>query len=139
MSIRRWRRSLACCEATRTAGDLATLARAAGLSPSHLSRIFKEQTGVPISRFRNQQRLQRFLRLYGSGRRTTALAAALEAGFGSYAQFHRVFREQTGRSPSALEVDRTSNVGRDVSGAAHRSSGSLAWASSACFLRVSLP
>ena len=86
------------------AGDLATLARAAGLSATHLSRIFKEQTGVSISRFRNQQRLQRFLRLYGSGRRTTALAAALEAGFGSYAQFHRVFREQTGRSPSALRT-----------------------------------
>jgi AraC-like DNA-binding protein len=86
------------------AGDLAALARAASLSPSHLSRIFKEQTGVSISRFRNQQRLQRFLRLYGRGRRTTALAAALEAGFGSYAQFHRVFREQTGRSPSALRT-----------------------------------
>jgi AraC-like DNA-binding protein len=85
-------------------GDLATLARAARLSSSHLSRIFKEQTGVSISRFRNQQRLQRFLRLYGRGRRTTALAAALEAGFGSYAQFHRVFREQTGRSPSALRT-----------------------------------
>jgi AraC-like DNA-binding protein len=86
------------------AGDLASLARAARLSSSHLSRIFKEQTGVSISRFRNQQRLQRFLRLYGSGRRITALAAALEAGFGSYAQFHRVFREQTGRSPSALRT-----------------------------------
>jgi AraC-like DNA-binding protein len=85
-------------------GDLATLARAAGLSPSHLSRIFKQQTGVSISRFRNQQRLQRFLRLYGSGRRNTALAAALEAGFGSYAQFYRVFRQQTGRSPSALRT-----------------------------------
>ena len=45
------------------AGDLATLARAARLSSSHLSRIFKEQTGVSISRFRNQQRLQRFLHL----------------------------------------------------------------------------
>jgi AraC-like DNA-binding protein len=86
------------------AGDLATLARAARLSPSHLSRIFKQQTGVSISRFRNQQRLQRFLGLYGTGRRTTALAAALEAGFGSYAQFHRVFREQAGRSPSALRT-----------------------------------
>jgi AraC-like DNA-binding protein len=84
------------------AGDLATLARAACLSSSHLSRIFKEQTGVSISRFRNQQRLQRFVRIYGKGRRTTALAAALEAGFGSYAQFYRVFREQAGRSPSAL-------------------------------------
>jgi AraC-like DNA-binding protein len=91
-------------QADPDAGDLATLARAARLSSSHLSRIFKEQTGVSISRFRNQQRLQRFLRLYGRGRRTTALAAALEAGFGSYAQFHRVFREQTGRSPSALRT-----------------------------------
>ena len=87
------------------AGDLTALARAARLSASHLSRIFKQQTGVSISRFRNQQRLQRFLRLYGKGRHTTALAAALEAGFGSYAQFYRVFREQTGRSPSALRVD----------------------------------
>src|SRR5215207_1906526 len=89
------------------AGDLATLARAARLSSSHLSRIFKKQTGVSISRFRNQHRLQRFLRLYGTGRRTTALAAALEAGFGSYAQFYRVFREQAGRSPSALRTAAT--------------------------------
>ena len=94
-------------QADPDAGDLATLARAARLSSSHLSRIFKEQTGVSISRFRNQQRLQRFLRLYAGGRRTTALAAALEAGFGSYAQFHRVFREQTGRSPSALRTAAT--------------------------------
>jgi AraC-like DNA-binding protein len=94
------------------AGDLTALARATSLSPSHLSRIFKQQTGVSIGRFRNQQRLQRFLRLYGRGRRTTALAAALEAGFGSYAQFHRVFREQTGRSPSAL---RTATADDDLS------------------------
>jgi AraC-like DNA-binding protein len=87
-----------------SAGDLASLARAANLSPSHLSRLFKAQTGVSISRFRNQQRLQRFQLLYGRGRRTTALAAALEAGFGSYAQLHRVFRELTGRSPSALRT-----------------------------------
>ena len=87
-----------------SAGDLVGLARAASLSPSHLSRLFKAQTGVSISRFRNQQRLQRFQLLYGRGRRTTALAAALEAGFGSYAQFHRVFRQLTGRSPSALRT-----------------------------------
>jgi len=99
-------------QADPDAADLATLARAAHLSSSHLSRIFKQQTGVSISRFRNQQRLQRFLRLYGKGRRTTALTAALEAGFGSYAQFYRVFREQTGRSPSAL---RTASVDDDLS------------------------
>jgi transcriptional regulator GlxA family with amidase domain len=35
------------------------------------------------------------------------VAAALEAGFGSYAQFYRVFREQTGRRPSALRTAAT--------------------------------
>jgi AraC-like DNA-binding protein len=94
------------------AGDLARLAEAATLSPSHLSRLFKAQMGVSVSRFRNQQRLERFLTLYGGGRTTTALAAALEAGFGSYAQFYRVFRELTGRKPAAI---RSSAVGDDRS------------------------
>jgi AraC-like DNA-binding protein len=84
------------------AGNLRELARTVGLSPSHLSRLFIAQLGLSITRFRNQQRLDRFMHLYGHGQGTTALAAAYEAGFGSYAQFHRVFRNETGRSPSAL-------------------------------------
>jgi AraC-like DNA-binding protein len=58
--------------------------------------------GLSISRFRNQQRLRRFVRLYGNGRGTTALTAAHQAGFGSYAQFHRVFRQEVGRTPTSL-------------------------------------
>jgi AraC-like DNA-binding protein len=86
------------------AGNLDDLARTVGLSPSHLSRLFAAQIGVSVTRFRNQQRLHRFMRLYGNGRRTTALTAAQEAGFGSYAQFYRVFRHETGRNPSALRT-----------------------------------
>jgi AraC-like DNA-binding protein len=82
------------------AGDLDELARTAGLSPSHLSRTFKAQTGVSITRFRNQRRLERFRAIYGDGRHITTLAAALEAGFGSYAQFFRVFRAETGTNPT---------------------------------------
>ncbi len=91
-----------CLRADPEAGGLDALARTAGLSPSHLSRIFKAQTGVSITRFRNQRRLERFMVLYGRGRRTTALAAALGAGFGSYAQFYRVLRAETGQAPTAL-------------------------------------
>ena len=65
---------------------------------------FKTQMGVSISRFRNQQRLQRFLHHDGNGRRTTALDAAHEAGFGSYARFYRVFRQETGRRPTGLRL-----------------------------------
>ena len=85
-------------------GTLASLARIVGLSPTHLSRLFKAQTGVSLSRYRNQQRLHRFLLAYGNGNHTTALAAALTAGFGSYAQFYRVFRHQTGHGPARLRT-----------------------------------
>jgi AraC-like DNA-binding protein len=81
--------------------NLAVVAKKAGLSSGRLSRLFKQQTGVSLVEFRNRQRLQRFFSLYGTGQRMTMLTAALEAGFGSYAQFHRVFKELTGRSPAS--------------------------------------
>jgi AraC-like DNA-binding protein len=78
------------------------LARQAGLSPTRLSRLFKEQTGTPLVEFRNRQRAQRFMEIYGTGQRKTMLDAALEAGFGSYPQFHRVFKRMMGYSPMRL-------------------------------------
>jgi transcriptional regulator GlxA family with amidase domain len=57
---------------------------------------------VPLTRYRNQQRLRRFLSAHGDGTRTTVLAAATATGFGSYAQFYRVYRQETGRTPATL-------------------------------------
>lgn len=79
--------------------SLDELADRAGLSAHRLSRLFKQQTGVALVDFRNRQRVEKFLEIYGTGQRRTMLDAALEAGFGSYAQFHRVFKRVTGRSP----------------------------------------
>lgn len=83
---------------------LSQLAQRAGLSPSRLSRLFKQQTGLSTVEFRNRQRMQRFLERYeasdASGRQSTLLESALAAGFGSYPQFHRVFRHVTGCSPA---------------------------------------
>jgi AraC-like DNA-binding protein len=61
--------------------------------------LFKQQTGVALVDFRNRQRVERFLQIYGTGQRLTMLDAALEAGFGSYPQFHRVFKRVIGCSP----------------------------------------
>ena len=77
------------------------LARHAGLSAARLSRLFKQQTGIALVDFRNRQRVEKFLQLYGTGQRVTMLAAALDAGFGSYPQFHRVFKRVTGSSPGS--------------------------------------
>jgi AraC-like DNA-binding protein len=84
-----------------TALSLEELAGRAGLSPGRLSRLFKQQTGIALVDFRNRQRIERFLRFYGTGQRLTMLDAALEAGFGSYAQFHRVFKRVIGCSPGS--------------------------------------
>jgi AraC-like DNA-binding protein len=90
--------------------SLPQLAKQSGLSPSRLSRLFKQQTGLSIVEFRNRQRIQRFLERYemdhNPGRRSTLLEAALEAGFGSYPQFHRVFRQTTGCSPADYQRQR---------------------------------
>jgi AraC-like DNA-binding protein len=85
-------------------GDLArsALARRCGLSEWHLSKLFHEQLGVSLVDFRNRCRLERFLELYGDGARVKLSAAALDAGFGSYPQFHRVFRARMGHAPSEL-------------------------------------
>ena len=77
------------------------LAAQVGLNPATLSRLFKRQTGVRLATFRNRCRLDRFIHLYGDGTNKTLLEAALEAGFGSYAQFYRIFRRETGETPAA--------------------------------------
>lgn len=76
------------------------LAAHVGLSPSRLSRLFKVQMGVPLVRYRNRQCLERFLRLYDDGEKLTMTTAMLEAGFGSYPHFYRVFRETLGHGPA---------------------------------------
>jgi AraC-like DNA-binding protein len=47
--------------------------------------------GLSLVEYRNRLRLDRVDALIGKGG-TTLLQAALASGFGSYAQFHRVFR-----------------------------------------------
>lgn len=80
------------------------LARRAGLSPSRLSRLFKAQMGEPLTRLRNRRRIEAFLRHRATHPEQTLLASAYEAGFGSYAQFHRVCKEILGAGPAELDT-----------------------------------
>lgn len=74
------------------------LAQGLGVSPSKLGKAFRAQMGVAFVDYRNQLRLQRFMKLVFPGGGNVS-AAARGAGFGSYAQFHRVFRALVGKSP----------------------------------------
>lgn len=76
------------------------LARELGVSPGHLARSFKREMGVSLVDYRNRLRIDRFFEaIHRAGSSGNLLDAALEAGFGSYAQFHRVYRKFLGTTP----------------------------------------
>jgi AraC-like DNA-binding protein len=74
------------------------IATALHISESRLGRLFKSVKGVSLVDYRNRVRLERFVELMDRGS-TNLLVAALEAGFGSYSHFHRVFRAQLHATP----------------------------------------
>jgi AraC-like DNA-binding protein len=74
------------------------IAQEMGISPGHLARSFKSEMGLSLVEYRNRLRIERFLRSVQSGNESL-LRAALEAGFGSYAQFFRVYRKLLGTTP----------------------------------------
>ena len=69
----------------------AEIAARLGVSLGRLAHVFKVEIGMSMVEHRNRMRLNRFTILLDKGRRNL-LEAALASGFGSYAQFHRVFR-----------------------------------------------
>jgi AraC-like DNA-binding protein len=74
------------------------IAAALNIGLSRLGRVFKILMGVSLVEYRNRLRLERFEDLLDRGC-TNLREAALDAGFGSYAQFYRVFRARLHASP----------------------------------------
>jgi AraC-like DNA-binding protein len=83
-------------ENPRSSGEY--LARQLSISPGHLARSFKAEVGVSLVEYRNRRLMERFFVVFERGN-GSLLAAALEAGFGSYAQFHRVYKRMFGTCP----------------------------------------
>lgn len=71
-----------------------------GISVSQLVRLFKMHVGTSLVGYRNRLRMERFQKVVSAGE-DRLHDAALAAGFGSYAQFHRVFRATYGTAPSS--------------------------------------
>jgi AraC family transcriptional regulator len=75
------------------------------VSPFHLARVFRSQTGFSLHQYRTQLRLRLALeRLPESGGVLTSLA--LDLGFASHSHFTDSFRREFGVSPSAVRDDR---------------------------------
>ncbi len=85
--------------------SLAEMARELYASPYHLCRVFGEQTGQTIHRYRNQLRLRIGLTRILEGEDDLA-SLALTLGYSSHSHFTRAFRKLFQTTPSALRGDR---------------------------------
>jgi len=78
--------------------DRPAAAAALGVSEGFLSRAVQRDLGATFVEHRARTRVAHFLALVQRGRHNL-LAAALDAGFGSYSQFYRTFSRVSGSRP----------------------------------------
>ncbi len=83
----------------RARGGLDSIARQVYSSPYHLARVFREQTGITLHRYRGHLRLAAALTALGEGCDDLA-DLALQLGYASHAHFSDAFRAAFGCSPS---------------------------------------
>lgn len=74
------------------------VARIAGVSPYHLCRIFRQDTGDTLRRYRLRLRLRAAIQRVLGGEDLSRLAQ--ELGFASHSHFSAAFRREFGTSPS---------------------------------------
>jgi AraC-like DNA-binding protein len=77
---------------------LGDVAREAGLSPSHFSRVFKKETGRNFNAYMNTLRIEKGMALMRDGDRTL-VDIADAVGFEDRSYFTKVFKRVTGVSP----------------------------------------
>ncbi|WP_052305198.1 helix-turn-helix transcriptional regulator [Stackebrandtia nassauensis] len=84
-------------------GSLTELAGELGTSRSHLSRVFRRETGESLTRWRTRMRMQAAMdQLAGDGGDLGRLAAGL--GFADHAHLTRTTRRELGTTPSRLRT-----------------------------------
>jgi AraC-like DNA-binding protein len=81
--------------------DAATLARLVHLSPTRFTHLFRQQTGMSVSRYLLWSRLLTAIEAVAGGASTTA--AAHQAGFADLAHMSRNFSSTFGVVPSELQ------------------------------------
>lgn len=95
-------------ELLATSLTLHELAAQLNVSPFHLARVFRRETGYSLHEYRRQLRLRLALgELPARGRLTTL---ALELGFASHSHFTHAFRSEFGITPHEFDSDATTSL-----------------------------
>jgi AraC family transcriptional regulator len=81
---------------------LGTLARLAGLSPSHFCRAFKQSFGMPPHRYQTERRMERAKQLLAAPA-SSVTDIGLTMGFRDTSAFSTAFRKATGFTPTGYQ------------------------------------
>jgi AraC-like DNA-binding protein len=81
---------------TRT---LAQICKRTGASKRTIERLFQQEVGMTLGKWRQQLRLMQALRLLAEGAKVTH--AALEAGYSTPSGFISMFKKSLGTTPTA--------------------------------------
>ena len=90
------------------------VAAAVNASPFNFSRIFQQQTGLPVHRYLTLLRLRASLELVADAN-ADLTSIALDLGFSSHSHFTDVFRREFGERPSDLRKNANSRTVREMS------------------------
>ena len=83
--------------------SLDQLARETHYSRGHFLRMFQAATGKPPHQYLRKRRIERAKRMLRDEEETSLIDIAARCGFSSQSHMTRVFREQTGVTPSAFK------------------------------------
>lgn len=89
--------------------ELSQLSRLAGVSDAYLRRVFKRQHGVGPGAYVIRERMRMASALLESGERNIG-TVALRVGYRDALYFSRLFKKQTGISPSQYSRERTEDL-----------------------------
>ncbi len=76
------------------------IAEGFSLSPSRISHIFKEETGLGLKHYMFQKRIIEAKKLLEENHSMKVTAISAKVGFGDFALFNSTFKKATGRTPS---------------------------------------
>ncbi len=79
---------------------LEEIARAARLSPNYFSTLFRQVSGQALWDYVTARRIERAMRLLELDGGQTILDIATQCGFNNTANFNKMFKKHTGRTPS---------------------------------------
>lgn len=95
------------CRDPSRAFTVRELARCVSVSPFHLCRLFRRETGVTLHEYLVDLRLRRSLEWLSEGESDLS-RVAFEVGFSSHSHFSAAFRRRLGVSPSCARKELTS-------------------------------